>query len=156
MGKKSSSGSRHPDYKAITYAGFLHLPNVVTAEENFISLSGSALKLLVDVARQYNGSNNGNLCMAMKLMKERGWNSNNLLNKAKQELISKNWITKTKQGGMGIGADLFAITWQPINDCGGKLEVPSTTLAPRKFKPLPKKMPHQLVVQKTPDSGAYK
>ena len=147
MGKKSSSGSRHPDYKAITYAGFLHLPNVVTAEENFISLSGSALKLLVDVARQYNGSNNGNLCMAMKLMKERGWNSNNLLNKAKQELISKNWITKTKQGGMGIGADLFAITWQPINDCGGKLEVPSTTLASRKFKPLPKK-------NATPISGA--
>jgi hypothetical protein len=139
MGKKSSNGSRYADYRAITYPGYLHLPQVLTAEDDFISLSGSALKLLIDVARQYNGSNNGDLCMAMTLMKVRGWNSNNLLSKAKQELISKNWITKTKQGGMGIGADLFAITWQPINHCGGKLDVPSTTLPPRKFKRLPEK-----------------
>lgn len=134
MAKKSARDSRHPEHRAVTYSGYLHLPDAMTNEEDFTSLSGSALHLLVDIARQYKGHNNGDLCAAMTLMKKRGWNSNNLLNKAKNELISKNWIIKTKQGGLGIGPDLFAITWQPINFCNGKLDVSATKNAPRKFR----------------------
>lgn len=129
---------RRSDYRAITYSGYLHLPDVMTAEFDFISLSGSALKLLIDIARQYNGINNGDLCCAMTLMKERGWNSNNLLQRAKCELIEKNWITETRAGGLGIGPSLYAITWQPINECRGKLDVAPTLHAHRLFRRMAK------------------
>jgi hypothetical protein len=32
-----------------------------------------------------------------------------------------------------MGPNLYAITWQPIHECGGKLDVASTTIAPRKL-----------------------
>ena len=66
-------------------------------------------------------------------MKARGWNSNDSFNKAKQELLERDLITLTKQGGLGMGPNLYAITWQPIHECGGKLDVASTTIAPRKL-----------------------
>ena len=117
----------------VRYKGFLHLPHVVTGHADFIRLSGSALKLLIDIAQQYNGRNNGDLCASMTLMRERGWKSNSLLTRKTRELVNKGWIIQTKQGGMGLGPTLYAITWQPIHDCGGKLEVAPTLEAPRQF-----------------------
>ena len=32
-----------------------------------------------------------------------------------------------------MGPNLYAITWQPIDECGGKLDVKPTTNAPRKL-----------------------
>lgn len=94
-------------------------------------LSPRAMKLLVDVGSQYNGYNNGDLCITRSVMTHRGWSSNDQLMKAKQELLDRNLIMQTKNGGLGIGPNLYAITWQPIQDCGGKLDVKSTTVAPR-------------------------
>jgi hypothetical protein len=118
----------------ITYPGFLHLPKAVTGHPDFISLSPWACKLLIDIGQQYNGRNNGDLCASMGLMRNRGWTSNDMLTKATRELVNREWIFQTKQGGMRIGPTLYALTWQPINYCGGKLDVESTTKAPRSFK----------------------
>jgi hypothetical protein len=116
-----------------TYKGHFHLPKALLENSDFAHLSGKATKLLVDIGSQFNGYNNGDLCIALKLMKARGWNSNDSLNKAKQELLERDLITLTKQGGLGMGPNLYAITWQPIHECGGKLDVASTTIAPRKL-----------------------
>lgn len=136
MGRVTSKKKYPPDYRAIIYPGFLHIPDVLADEEDFISLTGSALRLLIDIARQYNGMNNGDLCASMSLMRKRGWSSNNLLDRAKKELIAKKFIELTKQGGLGMGPDLYAITWQPINECGGKLDVKATTKPSRALRRL--------------------
>lgn len=125
--------SRKSNFNTHTYKGFLHIPKALLELKDFKCLSAKALKLLIDLASQFNGKNNGDLCMALKLMKDRGWSSNDTLNKAKRELLDKQLIILTKQGGLGIGPNLYAITWQPIHECGGKLDVAPTTLAPRKL-----------------------
>jgi hypothetical protein len=55
--------------------GFVALPYSVLNSPLFIALSSYAVKLLIDVAAQYRGDNNGDLCIAWKLMKPRGWRS---------------------------------------------------------------------------------
>jgi hypothetical protein len=113
---------------AITYKGFFHLPDVIINHQDFIALSGKAIKLLVDVGAQYNGRNNGDLCCTRYIMRSRGWTSNKGLDLARGELIEQEWLVQTRQGGRGIGPSLFAITWQPIDECGGKHDLkPSKT-----------------------------
>lgn len=120
--------------KQLLYAGFLHLHKPLLETEDFISLKGNSIKLLIDVAQQYNGYNNGDLCAALSVMRKRGWNSNQQLQKALKELLEKNLLTQTRQGGLNIGPNLYAITWQPIDSCNGKIDVKPTDIAPRSFK----------------------
>ena len=117
----------------ITYKGFLDLHKPLLDCEDFILLKGNSIKLLIDIAQQFNGYNNGDLCASLSVMRKRGWNSNQQLAKALKELIDKKLIMQTKQGGLNIGPNLYAITWQPIHECKGKLDVESTTLPPRRF-----------------------
>lgn len=105
---------------------FLSVPHHIMDSDNFQSLSGSALKLLLDLGRQFNGINNGDLCVTMSVMKQRGWKSNDTLQRAKNELLEKGWITLTRQGGLNIKCSLYALTWLPIDDCKGKIEVSPT------------------------------
>lgn len=111
---------------------FLAIPEVVYNHNDFKSLSKRALKLLIDLLTQYNGCNNGDLCAAMTLMKKRGWSSNDQRYKALQELLGKEIILQTRQGGKKI-ASLFAITWRPIDPCNGKIDIDSTVKPWRDF-----------------------
>jgi hypothetical protein len=120
--------------KSIVYKGFFHLHKPLLDCEDFISLKGNSIKLLIDIGRQYNGYNNGDLCAAMSIMKKYGWNSNQQLSKSLKDLLARNLIVLTKQGGLNMGPNLYAITWQPIHECRGKLDVEPTTLSPRKFE----------------------
>ena len=120
--------------RTITYKGFFFLPAVVLQCRDFIDLKGSALKLLIDLGSQYNGYNNGDLCAGMSVMRKRGWNSNQQLTKGTNELLKRNLITQTRQGGLHLGPNLYAFTWQPIDKCAGKLDVEATTSAARSFK----------------------
>ena len=118
----------------IVYPGYLHLHKLLLDSEDFKSLKGNSIKLLIDIAQQFNGRNNGDLCASLSLMRKRGWNSNQQLSKALRELIDKNLIMLTKQGGLNMGPNLYAITWQPIHECNGKLDVKPTTKPPRLFR----------------------
>lgn len=112
---------------SITYRGYFHLPDKLIDHPDYIALSNGARSLLTFIGRQYNGYNNGDLQATLSLMKKYGYTSNRALTEHRNELLERNWIYKTKSGGLGIGPDLFAITWQPIDECNGKLEVKSTT-----------------------------
>jgi len=120
-------------HKKRTCSSFLALPHSVLDHQDFVNLSQRAIKLLIDIASQYRGQNNGDLCMTFSIMKKRGWSSNDQLTKARNELIDKNFIILTKQGGRHFPS-LYAITWQPIDNCDGKLDIISTKLAPRSFR----------------------
>lgn len=111
---------------------FLMFPRHVTSHPDFISLSPRAIKLLVDIGVQYNGYNNGDLCAAMTLMRKRDWTSNDQRNKALKELQAKGLIILSRQGGRKI-ASLYALTWRPIDDCKGKIDIRPTTKPWRNF-----------------------
>ena len=112
---------------------FVRIPHHVINHENFRTLSCRATKLLIDLLAQYRGYNNGDLCAPLSLMRERGWNSSDQLQKAKNEVIEKDVIIVTRQGGINK-CSLYAVTWFPIDECNGKLDVASTTTAPVNWK----------------------
>ena len=57
------------------YSNFFGLPKEVLLHPNFVHLTPSAIKLLVDLGVQFNGHNNGDLCAAFSIMQKRGWRS---------------------------------------------------------------------------------
>lgn len=117
-----------------TYKGHFSLPAVLLAHKDFKTLSAKATKLLIDLGSQFNGYNNGDFCITLSIMKHRGWCSNDSLTKAKKELLAADLIFQTRQGGLNMGPNLYCITWQPIHECKGKLDVKSTTTSPRSFR----------------------
>ena len=119
---------------AITYPGFVHLHRPLLECNDVCSLSHNSFRLLVYIANQYNGRNNGDLCATLSVLRRYGFNSNDSITRGLRQLVKHNLITQTKQGGLNIGPNLYAITWQPIDECGGKLEVPHTLSPPRFFK----------------------
>ncbi len=101
---------------------FVQLPHAILEHENFARLSHKAVRLLINIYGQYRGSNNGDLNMAYTVMKRLGWKSKDQLYKAKNELMEIGWIVQTRQGGRNF-CSLYAVTFQAIDECKGKLDV---------------------------------
>ncbi len=119
----SRRSERHRKAKGRASSGsFVSLPHSVLKHPAFATLTPRATKLLIDIAAQYRGGNNGDLSATLKQMRERGWNSSDQLQKAKNELIERGFILVSRQGGRNK-CSLYAITWQPIDDCKGKLDI---------------------------------
>lgn len=127
---------------------FALIPHAVMDSKDFRSLSGSAMLVLMSLLRQYRGNNNGDLSAEFSRANEWGIASKSTLAKALAELQECNLIIRTREGcftNPGARCALYAITWQPINECGGKLEVEATATAPRKFSLEQAKRPVQKV-----------
>jgi hypothetical protein len=107
------------------FVPFVAWPRDVADSDAYRSLSAYAIKLLNDLYFQYRGTNNGDLSAAWGIMQRRGWKSRDTLHKALYELLAKGMIEKTRQGGRNR-CSLFAVTWKPIDECKGKLDVPAT------------------------------
>lgn len=92
---------------------FVAIPRDMFKSPDYIGLSASAVKLLMDVTQQYNGKNNGRLSPAWELMKKCGWNSPNTLAKAKEELRKTELITVTRVPTKGANGkcELWALNW---------------------------------------------
>jgi len=112
---------------------FVLIPHDVMDSLNWRACGGTAIKLLCDLARQFNGKNNGDLGASLTLLIPRGWSSSETVGNALRELRHYGLILLTRQGGLH-GPSLYALTWKPINDCKGKLDVPATTLPPGDWK----------------------
>lgn len=112
------------------------LPHAVMDSEDFRRMSGSAHKILMELIRQYRGSNNGDLSATFAQASEWGIGSKSTLVNALEELQARNLIVRTREGRFtnpGGCCSLYALTWLPINECDGKLDVSPTTTPPRKF-----------------------
>lgn len=103
--------------------GYIAFPHVVLNSQAYLGLSSYGRMLLMDLAAQYKGNNNGDLCAAWKLMKKRGWHSEATLAKAKKELLASDLIVETRMGARPNRATLFALTWRELDFCDGKLEM---------------------------------
>lgn len=117
--------------------GFAGIPRIVMEHPDYTGLSGHAVKLLLMLAYQYRGKNNGDLCAAWPIAKKHGFKSEPTLSRAVKELIRARLIVRTREGRFlnpGGRCALFALAWLPIDECPGKrLEVGPTTTPPRKF-----------------------
>ena len=125
-----------------TTTPFLRLPLDLLIHDSFSTLSPRATKLLIDVAAQYNGHNNGDLCAPLSMMRKRGWKSSDQLFEARTELLDRGLVLTSRQGGLNK-CSLFALTWLEINECEGKLDIQSSAVAPHNWKRWP-----------DPDSGS--
>jgi len=118
MGKRSAArikgrASRGP---------FIALPRDVLNSPAWSALTAYEAKLLVDIAAAFRGNNNGDLTATWSLMHKRGWSSRETLANALNGLLDKGFLAKTRQGGRRT-CSLFALTWEPIHECGGKLDI---------------------------------
>ncbi len=102
-------------------------PESVHSSAAYRSLSGNAVKLLIDLFMQFKGQNNGDLSCAWQLMEPCGWRSRDTLDNAKDRLLDSGLIELTRQGGRNL-ANLYAVTWLGVDECGGKLEVPPNSV----------------------------
>ena len=107
---------------------FVALPHACLRHKNFTVLGAYAVKLLIDLYANYNGTNNGDFCCTWSMMKKRGWRSESTLNNARKELLYYGWIICSRQGGRNM-ASLYAVTFQSIDECKGKLDVKETVTA---------------------------
>ena len=123
QGKRKSGGGR-----------FAAFPVQMLTHSNFAALSPRAKALLFPLAAQFNGRNNGDLCASFSVLRPHGWTSNDQLQKALRELLSAGFLLQTRQGRRPNVASLYALSWKPIDECGGKLEVATTTTAPNTWK----------------------
>lgn len=81
----------------------------------FTALSPFACKLLLELAGQYRGDNNGNLTVAWSIVHKRGWRSKTTLWRVKKELIEAGFVYVTRKGHMPSTCELLALTWFPLD-----------------------------------------
>ena len=134
---------------------FAALPHTVMDSADFRALSGGALKVLMGLLRQYRGGNNGDLSATFTQAEAWGVGSKATLAKALRELQEHGLISCTREGRFikpGGCCALYALSWQPIDECGGKLEVAATTTPPRKFSMERAENPVQKLYRKRTES----
>lgn len=108
---------------------FVQFPHRLIGSPRFNALSAIAKESLLFLASQYNGHNNGDLTIAFKVAKAAGLRSNSSLRRGTLESVEAGFALQTRQGGRNR-CSLFALTWFPIDDCNGKLDVSATRVAP--------------------------
>lgn len=121
-----------------TSGSYLSLPHAVLDSDSYRQLRGAATKLLIMIASQYRGSNNGDLCAPFSYVKNWGIGSEATLSKAIKELMEANLIVRTRQPTRDRKnphgqCSLYAVTWQPIDECKGKIDIEASAAPPRNF-----------------------
>jgi len=101
------------------YDSFASIPRYVIDTKAFMSLRGNSVKLLVLLASQYKGNNNGDLIITHSFYKT-FFKSSQTMYAARDELEQKGFIATNSYGGMSYGGykqpSLYALTWLPVDD----------------------------------------
>src|SRR5688572_25793952 len=94
---------------------WLQIGVTVFESEAFRTLPGRELKLWLDLRTQYFGNNNGRLLITLSAFARRGWKSTDQLLKARDELLRRGLIRRTKYSGPNAfhRATLYAFTDLP-------------------------------------------
>ena len=93
---------------------FVGIPHWVLLDESYRAASDRARSLLLDVAMQYSGHNNGKLVVCAKALKPLGWRSADGIQKAKTELLALGLLIETRKGARPNKASWFALGWRPL------------------------------------------
>lgn len=101
------------------------IPLSLLRHPSFKMLSANACKMLLTLASQYTGFNNGYLCGAWTLAKERGWASPTTAREALLELEHYKMVERTQQGGRNK-PNLYAFTFRRVDEQEGRPPLDST------------------------------
>ena len=99
--------------------GFVALPWCVLDCSAYKKLSHPARSLLMEIARQFVRDNNGRLLASSAYLKKRGWNSTDVITRAKRELLDAGFIHETVKGHRPNKASWYAITWRTLDRLPG-------------------------------------
>lgn len=95
---------------------FVALPTVVLDSEAYLGLGHPAKALLIELARQLGTDNNGRLLATEKVLRARGWSSNDVITRALKELLSAGLLYQTVKGQRPSKASWYAVTWRGLAD----------------------------------------
>jgi hypothetical protein len=98
---------------------YVALPHVVIDSPSYRALGHPARALLIDIARQYTGSNNGRLVACAKYLKPLGWKSNDTVSRALVELKEQALLIETRMGMRPNRAAWFALAWYSLDKADG-------------------------------------
>lgn len=121
--------------------GFVALPWVVLDSPAYAALSNPAKALLFEFARQIVGDNNGCLRASATYLRPRGWNSVDVITRAKRELLKAGFIHETVKGQRPNKASWYAVTWRRLDhnqgyDPGAAETFQRSSYAPAPIAPL--------------------
>lgn len=98
---------------------FVLLPRVVIESPGYRQAGHTARSLLIDVALQYTGFNNGKLVACAKYVAPIGWNSNATVLRAVRELLTCGLLIETRKGARPNKAAWFALSWLDLDQGQG-------------------------------------
>lgn len=98
---------------------FSAVPHGVMDSNAFQGAGHPARSLLYELIRQLSGRNNGHLQLTSPWLKKRGWNSADVVQRAKGELLERGLIVLTRQGGLNSGPCQYGVTWLHISNFVG-------------------------------------
>lgn len=81
----------------------------------YARLSHPARGLLFEFARQFVRDNNGRLLASSAYLAKRGWNSVDVITRAKRELLEAGFIFETVKGQRPNKASWYAVTWRALD-----------------------------------------
>lgn len=99
--------------------GFIAMPLSVLDCPGYAALSHTARSLLLEVARQCKGDDNGRLLLSRAHLAGRGWKSVDVIQRAKAELIAREFIFETVKGHFPNTASWYAVTWRKLGGIKG-------------------------------------
>jgi hypothetical protein len=100
----------------------LALPHVVIKSPAYRSINHTARSLLIDIALQYDGYNNGKLVACEKYLRPMGWTSNDTITRALRQLVETELLIETRKGRRPNKAAWFALGWCQL-DIGDGLDI---------------------------------
>jgi hypothetical protein len=95
------------------------MPNAVIDCPAYAHLSHPARGLLFEFARQFVRDNNGRLLASGAFLSKRGWNSADVITRAKRELLQGGFIFQTVMGHRPNKASWYAVTWRTLDKLTG-------------------------------------
>ena len=94
---------------------FVALPWSVLDCPAYANLSHPARSLLIEFARQVGKNNNGRLLASAAYLNKRGWKSDDVIFRAKRDLLEAAFIFETVKGHRPNKASWFAVTWRALD-----------------------------------------
>jgi len=100
--------------------GFVALPWSVMDSAAYKGLNHAAVRLLLEICRQYVKDNNGRLLASEEYLRSRGVSlAGDTITRAKRELIDAGFIYETCKGGFPNKASWYALTFYSIDRLSG-------------------------------------
>jgi len=97
---------------------FIQMPHYMLRSPQFYAVR-KAHSLLMFMASQYTGSNNGDLSATKEMVRELGVCTPSKLHDLLEMLQDAGFIVKTRHGIKKL-CNLYALTWYPIDACPGR------------------------------------